>query len=73
MNKKIRMVSFNNGEIVAKKYIDFEQGIIKERNETNMEVVEWKLDKIIEAFGSIEKYIQYNMRVWNFTLLDNIM
>ena len=71
--KKIRMVAFNNkGEIVQKKYIDFTTGIIKERNEENMQVCEWKLEKIVDAFGSIERYIDYNMRVWNFKLLDSI-
>ena len=70
--KKIRMVSFNNGEIVARKYIDFENNVIKERNEENKEVITYSLKGIIESFGTIEKYINYNMRVWNFSLLDSI-
>jgi ADP-glucose pyrophosphorylase len=70
--KKIRMVSFNNGEIAFRKYIDFDKNIIKERNEENKEVMTFNLKGIIESFGSIEKYIDYNIRVWNFSLLDSI-
>lgn len=66
------MVSFNNGAIVARKYIDFENNVIKERNEENKEVITYSLKGIIESFGTIEKYISYNMRVWGFSLLDNI-
>jgi hypothetical protein len=70
--KKIRMVQFNNGEIVAKKYVDLENKVIKERNEKTQAVVEFSFENIVKAFGSIEAYIEYNVRVWDFSLLDNI-
>lgn len=70
--KKIRMVAFNNGEIVSRKYIDFKNNMVKEKSEGHDEVIVYNLDAIIKSFGTIEKYINYNMRVWNYSLLDSL-
>jgi ADP-glucose pyrophosphorylase len=67
--KKIRMVVKFNGEIVAKKFIDLENKIIKERNEENKEVVSYNFEGIVKDFGTIEKYVDYNKRVWGFELV----
>ncbi len=67
--KKIRMVVKVNGEIAYKKFIDLENKIIKERNEENKEVISYNFDGIVKDFGSIEKYVDYNKRVWGFQLV----
>ena len=67
--KKIRMVVKFNGVIVSKKYIDLENKIIRERNEENMQVVSYNFDGIVKDFGTIEKYVDYNKRVWGFELV----
>lgn len=70
--KKIRMIAFNNGEIVSRKYIDIENKMIKEQNAQTREVISYNFEGILQDFGTVEAYIKYNMRVWGYSLLDSL-
>jgi len=71
-NTKIRMVFIHKGQIAAKKIIDLENKTIKEIITENNAVISYNFEGIVKDFGTIEKYIDYNMRVWNFSLLDSM-
>jgi ADP-glucose pyrophosphorylase len=67
--KKINMVVKFNGNIVMKKFIDLENKIIEERNLENRAVLSYNFDGIVRDFGTIEAYVKYNMRVWNYEIV----